>query len=200
MKYFPTACLMLLAALIGVANLPQTESHSPGILADSDPVQIDLPNIKPWKKNGYLIRPLAQFQLTARTLLTTRYSWGREADISPIDLTLGWGPMSDSSILSKLTIMRGNRSYAWKTKELPLSPDEINRHAANMHLIPATDYIGDTLFKIIPGNLVELKGYLIQAAQADGWSWTSSLTREDSGHGACEVIWVESAKIIQSGK
>jgi hypothetical protein len=25
----------------------------------------------------------------------------------------------------------------------------------------------------------------------DGWRWRSSLTREDTGAGACELVWVE---------
>ena len=32
---------------------------------------------------------------------------------------------------------------------------------------------------------------LIEVRGADGWRWRSSLTREDTGAGACELVWVE---------
>jgi hypothetical protein len=31
----------------------------------------------------------------------------------------------------------------------------------------------------------------VRVEAADGWSWTSSLTRDDTGPGACEVMWVD---------
>jgi hypothetical protein len=43
---------------------------------------------------------------------------------------------------------------------------------------------------------VIVRGYLVEARGADGWRWRSSLTREDTGAGACELIWVESVSTI----
>jgi hypothetical protein len=40
------------------------------------------------------------------------------------------------------------------------------------------------------GQLVKLSGYLVEARAADGWSWRSSLTRDDTGPGACELVWL----------
>jgi hypothetical protein len=30
---------------------------------------------------------------------------------------------------------------------------------------------------------------------SSGWRWVSSLSREDTGAGACELIWVESLSV-----
>jgi hypothetical protein len=38
--------------------------------------------------------------------------------------------------------------------------------------------------------VVALSGYLVRVTAADGWHWNSSMTRSDSGHGACELVWV----------
>ena len=35
-----------------------------------------------------------------------------------------------------------------------------------------------------------LAGWLVQADASDGWRWRSSLSRDDSGAGACEVVYV----------
>jgi hypothetical protein len=60
-----------------------------------------------------------------------------------------------------------------------------------MHLIPADDEIDDLIKSVRPGNIIMLKGYLVAVTSEDGWRWKSSLSRKDSGAGACEVIWVE---------
>jgi hypothetical protein len=67
--------------------------------------------------------------------------------------------------------------------------------SANMHLIPATKAIEKKLKNLRPGNVVALKGYLVDVQGEGGFSWKSSLTREDTGNGACELIWVEEVEI-----
>jgi hypothetical protein len=41
------------------------------------------------------------------------------------------------------------------------------------------------------GNVVRMTGELVEAHRSDGWTWRSSLSREDSGAGACELMLVE---------
>ena len=48
---------------------------------------------------------------------------------------------------------------------------------------------------VAPGQVVALEGYLVKVISKDGWRWQSSLTRNDTGNGACEVIWVEEVEI-----
>jgi hypothetical protein len=40
------------------------------------------------------------------------------------------------------------------------------------------------------GQVVKFSGQLIEAKASDGWRWQSSLTRNDTGNGACELIYV----------
>ena len=74
----------------------------------------------------------------------------------------------------------------------PIPTDEIVRSSANMHLIPASDAVRTALARVRTGQIVRFEGELIEATEPSGWRWRSSLTREDSGAGACEVVWVES--------
>jgi hypothetical protein len=39
-------------------------------------------------------------------------------------------------------------------------------------------------------DLVTLKGYLVEITGPDGFHWRSSLTRDDTGGSACEVMWI----------
>ena len=47
------------------------------------------------------------------------------------------------------------------------------------------------------GGIVTLSGKLIEVTGKEGWQWRSSLTRDDTGNGACELIWVESVSFAE---
>jgi hypothetical protein len=119
------------------------------------------------------------------------YSRGREADLSPTDLALGWGRMRDDAVLSQLSIDQANRWYHYRWRGTPPIPvREIVRSSANMHMIPADENAARALSKVRAGDNVRIDGWLVEADAPDGWHWRSSLTREDSGSGACEVVYV----------
>ena len=39
-----------------------------------------------------------------------------------------------------------------------------------------------------------MRGYLVNVGGPDGFSWNTSLRRDDTGNGACEVFYVESVE------
>jgi hypothetical protein len=43
------------------------------------------------------------------------------------------------------------------------------------------------------GEIVHMEGYLVRVDGPDGFQWASSLSRSDTGNGACELFWVERA-------
>jgi hypothetical protein len=171
-------------------------SRPPGILAPDEPLQTRIPDPEPFDFKGYRITPLAHFEIEARVLSRERYRRGREAELSPIDLALGWGPMSAQEVIDRLEISQSHRYYQWRSDRLPLPLPVIASHSANMHIIPAADPIEDELAKIRKGHIVRLGGYLIQATAPDGWRWRSSLTRSDTGGGACEVVLVNRIAVL----
>ena len=140
--------------------------------------------------NGFTLTPLANYAIEARVLSREDYSMGVEAELSPTDLAVGWGPMSDESVLNKIDISQGHRFFHWHVDVFPIPQHEIEVHAANMHIIPANDAIKRQLSKVGTGQIIIMKGQLIEAKRADGWHWRSSLSREDTGNGACELMYV----------
>jgi len=64
-----------------------------------------------------------------------------------------------------------------------------------MHLVPTSPALVDKIKAVRVGQVVHISGQLVEARAADGWRWRSSLTREDTGAGACELIRVESLEI-----
>lgn len=167
-------------------------SRPPGVLVSEEPVQRQVASSSFHQKHGYRIELLASFDLRGRVIGAERYRFDRGAALSPVDLALGWGPMSDSEVLKQFSFSQGGRFYSWWTKSFPIPRAVIESHSANMHMIPATDDIERRLKSIRAGNLVHIKGYLVEVTGEDGFRWKSSLTRSDTGGGACELIWVES--------
>lgn len=99
--------------------------------------------------------------------------------------------MSDQTIVDKIDISQRRRWFFWKTDSFPFPRKELEASSANMHIIPANDQIEDVLDDILVGEIILLEGYLVAVKADDGWKWKSSLSREDTGGGACEVVWVE---------
>lgn len=147
--------------------------------------------------NGYQIKPLEPFEISARVLASKTYFTGRESDLVPVDLALGWGPMADTTVLNQLSISQSNRWYFWRTKgDYPIPRRDIETHSANMHLIPSSKQIEDVIKQIKPGQMIKLAGDLVQVNAQDGFYWKSSLTREDTGSGACELVYVRDISVI----
>jgi hypothetical protein len=64
-------------------------------------------------------------------------------------------------------------------------------NSANVHIIPKDETIKDKFDNVYSGSLIEMKGYLVEITTADGWRWKSSLKRDDTAGGSCELFWVE---------
>lgn len=192
--------LLCITAVLLVCAFYQWEENKevtqpPGILAPEAPRQTALTGNRVWEKDGNLITPLARFNLEARVLGKERYWFDRAADLSPVDLALGWGPMSDQKVVEQLDISQNGRRYFFWTRRAPLPVQQLSVCSANMHIVPANEAVEETLGSIRRGQIIGLKGYLIAVRSDDGWHWRSSLSRTDSGDGACEVVWVESLTI-----
>ncbi|MDA3859982.1 MAG: hypothetical protein PF445_02035 [Melioribacteraceae bacterium] len=185
-KTIPLLILLFLLSCTSEIKQP------PGVLAKNLPKQSALIQSQVWERDEYFINAIAKFELKAKVLGKERYRFDRESDIAPYDLALGWGRMSDQTIIDKFDISQRARWFFWDTDSYPIPRKEIEQSASNMHIIPATDEIMNELDDLVVGEIIYLKGYLVSAmAPEDGWRWKSSLSRNDTGGGACEVVWVE---------
>jgi hypothetical protein len=169
--------------------------HAPAVLVPGDPGQVNFTTPQsPIQKDGWTLQPLATFSLQARVLGIARYDDGPTGTLAPYDLALGWGPMSDTGVLERLSIRQSFRFYHWTFWGNPPVPEkDIISHSSNMHIIAADEAVLQKVKSLREGSLIRLAGVLVEAThpKADK-PWRSSLTRTDTGEGACEIVYVRS--------
>jgi len=191
------------AAIVGVAGAATAGAAAPTVLASGCTPPSDLAfgdgavqsaapgDMGSFRHEDATITPLAGFSVDARVLSAKRYGSDREARYAPIDLALGWGRMRDDAVLSQLNISQSGRWYQYRwPNQPPIPQDEIARSSANMHMIPSNDAVADALEDLGENDRIRIDGWLVQVEAQDGWRWRSSLTRDDQGNGACEVVYV----------
>lgn len=187
--------ILVALALSGAGNwwLHRPIARAAGVLVGAEPQQRDPVSRDPITHGEYQLIPLADYDIEARVLSREDYSLDAGSSLSPTDLAVGWKRMSDSAVIEQLDISQSVRffSFRWRN-EPPIPLAEIERSASNMHMIPANETIARQLGKIRQGAIVRLHGQLVEAKRSDGFQWRSSLTRNDTGAGACELFLVDS--------
>lgn len=177
-------------------------SWDPGVLAPDEPLQRDLADrgesraaadaAAPLRRADFTATPRARLQATVRVLSREDYRRDALAAAVPVDLAVGWGPMSDTAVIEALEISQGARFYTWRyEREPPVPTQVIMTHSSNWHVVPASREVERALDRVRTGDLVELEGLLVDLKRDDGGFARTSLRRDDTGAGACEIIWVE---------
>lgn len=193
-------CTFLVIGLICFAYwyLHRPITYPPGVLIADEPSQITLPaDTPPFRQEVFQLKPLAVFSIDARVLHRKIYRFDHGASLVPVDLALGWGPMSDQRVLNQLKITQSMRFYWYEYSHQPPIPvEQIVSHSTNLHVIPSTKSIASQCKSLRVGQLVHLRGDLVEATGAAIGTWRSSLSRTDTGNGACELMWVKELSIL----
>jgi hypothetical protein len=171
--------------------------HPPdGALAPEEPRQSAIEDGTPIRHGRWVLTPRADYDITARILSREDYRYDALADLIPEDLALGWGPMSDNRVLAQFEISQGVRFYEWRPRgPLPIPREAVISHSANTHVVPGNERVRAQLARLRVGEVVHLTGPLVDAKRDDGAWIHTSLTRLDSGPGACEVLLVENVEV-----
>jgi hypothetical protein len=138
----------------------------------------------------------ATYELDALVLSVKNYA-DRYSVIAPVDIVIGWGHMSVPENLRGITVHQKKRSY-----DLVMSrsagPERLQAHnlTANMHVIAATADIQSVIKSLLPGQRVQMAGFLTNVKARSGWSLKSSRDRTDTGEGASEVFYVTTLRVL----
>jgi hypothetical protein len=190
----------LILLFVGVAIwflfIRDTPARWKGMPAPKAPVQSSTQLPPAFQHQGFTIKPLARYQISGVVLHRERYRFDAMSSICPIDLGLGWGSMSIASVINDLKITQRGRFLLYTSKdkngELPLEYDQLNRSSSNNHCLPADEKVRSKLLALKRHEVASLEGYLVEVTETNGGLWRSSLTRDDTEGGACEILWVTS--------
>jgi hypothetical protein len=169
-----------------------------GAIAPNEPLQADVQGAPAIVLERWTLTPRASYDITARVLGREDYHFDPISDLAPLDLALGWGPMSDNRVLQAFRISQGARFYSWRpvTGLLPIETREVTQYSANTHIIPADAAVAAKLARLrLAGEVVHLTGLLVDGVRDDGMTIRTSLTRTDSGAGACEFMLVQHVRV-----
>ena len=207
------AAAVLKAAAIALVALLAVDRFLPGIPlaflssegaprpnALKEPVQEE-PAREPFTetrgRRTFRITPRAAYDVAARVGATERYRWGASGALIPWDFVLTWGAATQEPAWSRISYLQTGRFYAWRFDD-SLDVSYVSSHTANTHLIPASGRVASALKHVRRGDVVRLEGDLVDVAGPDGFVWKTSLSRADTGPGACETLYVRAVTIGRS--
>jgi hypothetical protein len=169
----------------------------PGIVVPDDPVQVDLSAPRTFTHRGYQVLARAHYDITARVIRKEIYRLDGGAGLAPVDLGVGWGPMSDTAVLDRISFSQMGRFFYWDARDpaFPLPPKVLQTHAAQMHMVPPDEAMEARLKRLRPGQIVRIQGWLVDIRGPAGFTWNTSLRRDDTGSGACEIVYVDTLDV-----
>lgn len=141
------------------------------------------------------IKLLAEYELKGVVKEKKRYK-DYPSQISRYDIVIAWGELNSEALDPHIKYSQGSRWYYYKySPEFPRDASYIVENSANVHLVHADDKVLKEIKKIDTDDYVSIEGYLIEVTFTNG-PWRSSLTRTDTGNGACEIMYVTDIDIV----
>jgi hypothetical protein len=142
----------------------------------------------------YRVRKTHRYRVIGQVVSVATYTLTFANDFFDVDLGLAWGDHVEA-LIRRYTFHQDHRWLFWRS-DTPVSDAErldVTTHVGNQHVIPASDNLDRAVRRARVGERVVLEGYLATVLTLDGIELaTSSTRRDDTGAGACEIVWVES--------
>ena len=178
----------------------------------SDPLQAESgsTDIIKFSKNGYdyELTPLYDYDISGFVVHKMNYSWltiYKGEKVFSTDLCLIWGDNVKNKIFKNNSV-KFYQDCRWCNVEWYGNVNFNLSQLSNNHLIVIARGMLNKIAAIAPGDQVRIKGKLVYVKarpsgkagndDSNAFEWRSSVTREDTGAGACEVIFVEDAQIL----
>lgn len=158
-------------------------------------------------ENGehYLIKPKYDYQLTGVVVtyndasqLGNIWHHRRWKDfINVRDLCVIWGDNVKSGIYQKL-IFDSDSWTCWVYYDVETSKKFNSQAYSNNHILTNNDKLKEMLLNSEVGDVVQFKGWLSEYENMNSnFKRKTSITRTDSGNGACETVYLNDFQIIR---
>jgi len=197
---FSLAAALTVAVLLTGCGGPEIPLADPPQFSDEAPMQTALSSVPPIPAAEHVfLAPRAAYQLDALVMSRKGYDGLITGDelghVVPVDLALAWGRAARPDAQAVLTIRQSGRWFHWRYPggvSLPVPTSELVRTMANVHIIPADVFQADAIARVEAGRCYRFGGTLVDIeSENPRLVRRTSLTRADSGAGACEIFRVE---------
>jgi hypothetical protein len=114
------------------------------------------------------------------------------------DLCVIWGDNVKSGVYKEMQFENGNWTcwYSWPNANV--RQRFRNSQLSNNHLLAGEESVKKAILEAQPGDHIHLEGMLVNYTNpANNFKRGTSITRTDTGQGACETIYVEKFDIIK---
>lgn len=166
-------------------------------VTDAAPIRAD---------HGATLLPVAEFETRGRVLNIERFkphqslvNWIPGLRPATHDIGLGYGPMTDSAHVNRFAfahegVSHGLRALFARPRDAMTAQEfaALAPNITNVHVIPANAGVYAQLRRVKHGELVTLRGWLVNVRDADGRLATTSTSAGDRD---CEIMWLEELTI-----
>jgi len=116
------------------------------------------------------------------------------------DVCVIWGNNIETEVYKEMKFNSGSWTCYFKFKSG--TSQEVwskfkNDSGSNNHLLSDIEEVNEMIMNVEEGDQVYLKGYLVEYSSNEGFRRGTSVTRTDTGNGACETIYVTDLQIIK---
>lgn len=149
------------------------------------------------RKSEVTIEKLAEYKISAVVKGKRYYLFDVPSEVSPMDLILVWGKMDTEEMDKYINYSQSGRWYYFSYDcGSCVDGDYLRKNSANVHIIPKNLEVLKKLIQVRKEDYITLKGYLVLVHFTEN-EWKSSLSRKDTGNGACEIMYVENVTVIK---
>lgn len=186
--------LSFVTLIISIVTLDVSSRDFTGPAYIEPPKQVNLENIEILTIEGeegpVELQLLATYEVSAAVKSIEDYTTDFTSQISPRDFALAWADINKPRIDRYVSYSQKERWYYFTVKGgSNVDIDYIDLNSANTHIIPANEAVKSIVEEVEVDDYITMEGYLVNAIFVNG-SWSSSLVREDTGDGSCEILYV----------
>jgi hypothetical protein len=133
---------------------------------------------------GYSLAEVANYNGRVILLNKLRYWYDRTAKIAPFAVVVGWGKLSDNTIIDTLSITQRSRTYSWEIKGNKLTNSEVANYSENLHLIAPNSKVNRLITNAPLGAILNISGSVVKATSLDSWYFAKKFS------GKSKLLWV----------
>ncbi len=157
-------------------------------------------------KVDYRIKPLFDYDISGLVVskhdADTWWDWIHKAwndELNAVDLCVIWGVNAADGAYRKMSFSSGQFVCYFQTSSAEAAQPKYFRALSNNHLLTDEPHIARQLRNVRVGDQIRIRGQLAEYSHDAGFAFMrgSSISRDDTGNGACETIFVRDISVLR---